>query len=60
MKFRVSAVQYHLHSIQSFEEFAHQCEHYIKAALEFDTEFILFPEFLQHNYYRLKAKTAKL
>lgn len=45
MKLRVSTVQYHLHSIQSFEDFADQCEHYIRTALEFETEFILFPEF---------------
>lgn len=45
MKFRVSAVQYHLHTIQSFDEFAKQVEHYIKTAQEFDTDFILFPEF---------------
>src|SRR4051812_15728550 len=45
MKFRVSAVQYHLHTIQSFEEFAAQCEHYIKTAEEFGSDFILFPEF---------------
>ncbi|WP_138494804.1 carbon-nitrogen hydrolase family protein [Paenibacillus pinistramenti] len=46
MKLRVSAVQYHLHTINSFAEFAAQAEHYIKAAAEFGTEFILFPEFL--------------
>ncbi|KAB2338095.1 carbon-nitrogen hydrolase family protein [Cytobacillus depressus] len=45
MKLRVSAVQYHLHTIHSFEEFAKQCEHYIKTAQEFGSEFILFPEF---------------
>lgn len=45
MKFRVSAVQYHLHTIQSFDEFAKQVEHYIKTSQEFDTDFILFPEF---------------
>ena len=45
MKLRVSAVQYHLHTIQSFEEFAQQCEHYIKTAEEFGAEFVLFPEF---------------
>lgn len=42
---RVSAVQYHLHTIRSFEEFSAQCEHYIKTAEEFGSEFILFPEF---------------
>jgi predicted amidohydrolase len=45
MKIRVSAVQYHLHTIQSFEEFAHQCEHYVKTAAEYEAEFVLFPEF---------------
>lgn len=45
MKLRVSAVQYHLHTIHSFEDFAKQCEHYIKTAQEFGSEFILFPEF---------------
>jgi predicted amidohydrolase len=45
MKLRVSAVQYHLHTIHSFVEFAAQCEHYIKTAEEFGAEFVLFPEF---------------
>jgi predicted amidohydrolase len=42
---RVSAVQYHLHTIHSFEDFAKQVEHYIKTAEEFNSDFILFPEF---------------
>ncbi|MBM3290190.1 MAG: carbon-nitrogen hydrolase family protein [Candidatus Hydrogenedentes bacterium] len=45
MRIRVSAVQYHLHSIGSFDEFAAQCEHYVRLAGEFATEFLLFPEF---------------
>ncbi|MEW9668570.1 carbon-nitrogen hydrolase family protein [Ammoniphilus sp. 3BR4] len=45
MKLRVSAVQYHLHTIHSFDEFAKQSEHYIKTAEEFGAEFVLFPEF---------------
>jgi len=45
MKLRVSAVQYHLHTINSFEEFAKRVEHYIKTAEEFGAEFVLFPEF---------------
>ncbi len=45
MKLRVSAVQYHLHTIQSFDEFAKQVEHYVKTAEEFSSDFILFPEF---------------
>lgn len=45
MKLRVSAVQYHLQTIHSFDEFAKQSEHYIKTAEEFGAEFVLFPEF---------------
>lgn len=45
MKLRVSAVQYHLHTIRSFDEFAQQVEHYIKTAAEFAADFVLFPEF---------------
>lgn len=45
MKIRVSAAQYHLHTIHSFEDFAKQCEYYIKTAQEYGAEFVLFPEF---------------
>ncbi|MDE5412129.1 carbon-nitrogen hydrolase family protein [Alkalihalobacterium chitinilyticum] len=45
MKLRVSAVQYQLQTIKSFEEFAKQSEHYLKTAAEFGSEFVLFPEF---------------
>ncbi|MEK8128534.1 carbon-nitrogen hydrolase family protein [Paenibacillus filicis] len=44
MKIRVSAVQYHLHTVASFGEFAEQVEHYVKTAAEFEAEFVLFPE----------------
>lgn len=42
MKLRVSTVQYHLHTIRSFEDFAQQVDHYVRASLEFETDFILF------------------
>jgi predicted amidohydrolase len=45
MQLRVSAVQYHLHTIHSFEDFAKQVEHYIKTAEEYGSDFIVFPEF---------------
>jgi predicted amidohydrolase len=45
MKIRVSSVQYHLHTIQSFEDFVKQCEHYVRTAAEYGSEFVLFPEF---------------
>ncbi|MCL6586992.1 MAG: carbon-nitrogen hydrolase family protein [Anoxybacillus sp.] len=43
---RVCAVQYHLHTITSFEQFAEQVTHYVKTAQEFDAQFVLFPEFI--------------
>lgn len=46
MRYRVSAVQYQLQTINSFEEFENQVTHYVKTAAEFQTDFILFPEFL--------------
>lgn len=46
MKLRVSAVQYHLHTISSFQEFEDQVTHYVKNAAEFKADFVLFPEFI--------------
>lgn len=46
MKLRVSAVQYHLHTISSFQEFEDQVTHYVKTAAEFKSDFVLFPEFI--------------
>jgi predicted amidohydrolase len=45
MKIRVSAVQYHLHTIDSFDDFAKQVEHYMRNAEEYGADFVLFPEF---------------
>ena len=59
MKLRVSAVQYHLHTIQSFDDFADQCEHYIKTAMEFETEFILFPEFFTTQLLSIENKDGQ-
>lgn len=44
MKIRVSAVQYHLHTISSFQEFADKVTHYVRTAEEFGSDFVLFPE----------------
>lgn len=46
MTFRVAAVQYELKDISSFAEFGHQVAHYVKNALEYGVQFILFPEFM--------------
>lgn len=46
MKFRAAAVQYKLADISSFEQFAEQVTHYVRNASEYDTQFVLFPEFI--------------
>ena len=55
MKVRVSTVQYHLHTINNFQEFAQQVEHYVKTAAEFSGEFLLFPEFFTTQLMSIKA-----
>ncbi|MFE7062668.1 carbon-nitrogen hydrolase family protein [Sutcliffiella sp. NPDC057660] len=45
MKLRVSAVQYQLKTIRSFQEFEDQVRHYVKTAQEYNADFVLFPEF---------------
>ncbi|MBJ6363666.1 carbon-nitrogen hydrolase family protein [Paenibacillus sp. GCM10012307] len=46
MTFRAAAVQYELKDISSFSEFRHQVIHYVKNALEYGVQFVLFPEFM--------------
>lgn len=46
MRVRVSAVQYPLERIGSFDEFADRVAHYVKTAAEFAADAVLFPEFL--------------
>ncbi|BCJ87662.1 carbon-nitrogen hydrolase family protein [Effusibacillus dendaii] len=59
MRIRVSAVQYHLHTIGSFQEFADQVEHYVKLAAEFSAEFVLFPEFMTTQLLSIGDGTGK-
>lgn len=59
MKMRAAAVQYHLHTISSFDEFAAQAEHYVKTAQEFDTEFLLFPEFFTTQLLSIPDEQGK-
>ncbi len=59
MKLRVSAVQYHLHAIRSFKEFAAQCEHYIRNAQEYGAEFVLFPEFFTTQLLSIGDENGK-
>lgn len=59
MKLRVSAVQYMLQTISSFEQFAVQVEHYIRTAEEFSAEFVLFPEFMTTQLMSIGDKEGK-
>jgi predicted amidohydrolase len=43
---RVSAVQYGLRTVGSFEEFAARVEHHVRVAQDHGADFVLFPEFL--------------
>jgi predicted amidohydrolase len=46
MKMRVSAVQFELRDVRSFEDFRRQVVHYVKNAAEYGAQFLLFPEFI--------------
>lgn len=41
---RLSAVQYQLRTIASFDEFATQCEFFVDVASDYKSDFLLFPE----------------
>ncbi len=43
---RICAVQYQMHSIDSFAEFANQCEYFVDVASGYKSDFVLFPELL--------------
>ncbi|MFZ5944339.1 MAG: carbon-nitrogen hydrolase family protein [Bacillota bacterium] len=59
MKVRVSTVQYHLHTIKSFSEFAEQVINYAEIARENKADFLLFPEFITTQLLSIK-KGSKL
>lgn len=59
MKFRVSAVQYRLHTIRSFDQFADQVRHYVKIAEEFASDFVLFPEFFTTQLLSIGDESGK-
>lgn len=41
---RICVIQYMMKKIDSFEEFAHQCEYYVDVASNYKSDFIVFPE----------------
>ncbi len=45
MRVRLSAIQYMLRPIQCFEDFVHQVEFFVHSAKEYESQFVLFPEF---------------
>ena len=44
-KIRIAAVQYRVRKIENFEEFANQVEYFVETAADYQTDFVLFPEF---------------
>ncbi|QDU36194.1 (R)-stereoselective amidase [Maioricimonas rarisocia] len=43
---RLAAVQYQMRAVNSFEEFAQQCEFFIDVASDYKSDFVLFPELM--------------
>ncbi len=43
---RVAAVQYAVREVESFEQFARQCEHFVDAGTESHCDFLVFPELI--------------
>lgn len=41
---RICVIQYMMKKINSFEEFAHQCEYYVDVAANYKSDFVVFPE----------------
>ncbi len=41
---RICVIQYMMKKINSFEEFAHQCEYYVDIASNYKSDFVVFPE----------------
>jgi predicted amidohydrolase len=41
---RISLVQFQMRRIESFEDFARQCEFYVDVAGDYESDFVLFPE----------------
>ncbi len=41
---RVCVVQYQLRQVQSFSDFARQCEYFARVASDYECDFVLFPE----------------
>jgi len=50
---RVSAVQYRMRPIKSFDEFAQQCEFFVDTAGDYRMDFVLFPELLTNQLLAL-------
>lgn len=53
MKFRVLSVQFHLHTIRLFEDFARQENHCVRASLKFKRTFLLLPSFFSTRLFSI-------
>ncbi len=53
---RISLVQYQMRRIESFEDFARQCEFYVDVAGEYESDFVVFPELFTTQLLSLVEK----
>lgn len=54
---RVSLVQYQMRRIDSFDEFARQCEYYVDVAGDYEADFVVFPELFTTQLLSLVEET---
>ena len=50
---RLCVVQYQMHKILAFKDFAQQCEHFVGTASEYRSDFCVFPELLTTQLFSM-------
>ncbi len=50
---RLCVVQYQMHKVESFKDFAQQCEHFVGTASEYHSDFCVFPELLTTQLFSI-------
>ncbi len=57
-KVRIACVQYKMRKIKSFEEFARQVTYFIDVAANYDTDFVLLPEFFSMQLLSMTSEAT--
>ena len=50
---RICVVQYQMHRVANFKDFAQQCEHFVGTASEYRSDFCMFPELLTTQLFSM-------